>query len=213
MKTFYQIIYYSSNAPWSGQDAEPESFSQVEQSVKQAIQMAHSYIWNSYEFDFKLRKSVIPTIATVKEYDKPIGQIINAWLSGGTSYLTEITEFDFLDNKLDTPTQYYLDNGKINFYPIPNAVMDINVRHQTLYMAKDSAGNEKYNLELETDVLNIPQELEDLYLQALISLAVVNFLQDSSDENYLPYQNVFEKNYQNLLREVRQSSRGSRIII
>jgi hypothetical protein len=213
MKTFYQIIYLSSNAPWSGQDAEPESFSQVEQSVKQAIQMAHSFIWNSFEFDFKVKKSVIPTIATVKAYDKPIGQILNVWLKTSTSYLTLITDFDFLESIVGTPTAYYLEDGKINLYPIPDNVTDLNVRHQTLNMAKDLLGNEKYNLELEEDTLNIPQELEDLYLQALIALAIVYFLQDSTDENYAPYQVTFEKHYQNSMREVRQSSRDTRIVI
>lgn len=207
MKTFYEIIYLSSNTPWSGQDTDPESFSVVEESVKQAIQMAHSMIWNSYEFPFKTKKDTITALATVKAYEKPTGQLINLWLSGGTLYLANTTDFDFLDNTLGEPKQWYInEDNQLCLYPIPDKDYDVNVKYQTLMMARDSNGNPKYNLELENDVLNIPQELEDLYLQCLTSLSVVNFLQDNTDENYAPYQLVYEKNYQNLLREVRGSS-------
>lgn len=214
MKTFYEIIYLSSNTPWSGQDAEPDGFSMVEQSVKQAIQMAHSEIWNSYEFNFKTRKSVIPTVASIKSYTKPVGTILNAWINGKSSYLTKSDNYDFYDNTVGEPANWYInEDNEFSLYPIPNNTFDINVKYQTLFMARDSNGIEKYNLALETDVLNIPQELEDLYIQTLISLAVVNFLQDNTDENYAPYQLTYERNYQNLLREVRGSPGTTTIVI
>lgn len=214
MKTFYEIIYLSSNTPWSGQDAEPEGFSQVEQSVKQAIQMAHSFIWNSYDFSFRKRKNTFPTIATVKSYSKPVGQVVNVWIDGASGYLTYLNDYDFLENKQGTPTNWYInDNNELCLYPIPDSVMNINLRYQTLNMAKNADGTEKDNLLLETDVLNIPQELEDIYLQALIALSVVNFIQDNTDENYAPYQSVYQTAYQNLLREVRGSSTNTRIVI
>ena len=206
MKTFYQIIYKACNTFWSGQDAEPEGFSSVEESVKQAVQMANSQLWNSYAFPFKAKKVAIPLIATVNAYEKPSGQIIKAWIEGETTYLNQISNFDFIDEELGTPTSYYInENNELCLYPIPDREMTLNVRHQTLNMAKDSTGVEKSNLEFETDVLNIPSTLEELYLQALVPLSVVNFLQDSTDENFAPYQLTYEKNYQNLMREIRGS--------
>ena len=214
MKNFYEIIYLSSNTPWSGQDSEPEGFQLVEQSVKQAIQMAHSFIWNSYDFSFRRRKVTIPTIATVKAYAKPIGQVVNVWLDGSSGYLTYLKDYDFLDNTVGTPTSWYInDNNEVCLYPIPNSVMNLNMRYQTLDMAKTMAGVEKYNLEDGTDVLNIPQELEDTYLQALMALSVVNFIQDNTDENYAPYQSAYGTAYQNLMREVRGSAGNTRIVI
>lgn len=206
MKTFYQIIYKACNTFWSGQDAEPDGFSSVEESVKQAVQLANSMLWNSYAFPFKIKKEVISLLPTVKAYENPNGQILSVWIDGKTSYLNRISDFDFIDEMTGTPTSYYInDDNQLCLYPIPDKDMVLNVRYQNLQMAKNSLGVEKNNLELETDVLNIPEYLEDLYLQALVPLSVVNFLQDSTDENYAPYQVTYEKTYQNLIREVRGS--------
>ncbi|OPZ77091.1 MAG: hypothetical protein BWY78_01152 [Alphaproteobacteria bacterium ADurb.Bin438] len=212
MKTFYDIILLCSNAPWSGTDGEPDGFLSVERPIKQAIQMAHSFIWNSYDFPFKFKKQTFETIATVKSYLKPKGQIVKVWING--VYLSPMEDVDLIDNTLGLPTHYGVnEENELILHPIPDKVYEVNVKYKTSLMAKNLQGEEKYNLEAELDTLNIPEDLEDLYIQALITKFVVNYIADNVDEGFEPYKQSFEIAYNNLINEVKPISNITTIIL
>lgn len=204
MKTFYEIIKDVSNMRWSIDDPEPTSFAEVQQNLKQAVQQAHSYIWGRDDFPFKEVKEVVVLSEGEDSLPAPVGNIKNILVKGDKDYLSfwSEVESDFLDEVRGKPAKYWLESHNsgnvLKFYPRADKSYYIQQRYETLFKARNKNGELIFNLDTADDVLNLPPELEETYLSALKPMAIYYLIADNTDENFQPYWEQFEQQYQNL---------------
>ena len=141
-------------------------------------------------------------------FDAPKGNISNIWVENSGRYLEKLSssEGDILKSSdKGEPTCYWVDytdkGAVVHLYPTPDKSYNILFRYAANCKARDMNGNEKFNLEALTDVVNIPEDdaLEDLYMHCLYTKSMVYLIADSQDENYAPYEREFEEAYRNLL--------------
>lgn len=208
MKTFFDIIKDVSNLRWSIVDPDPESFAEVQKSVKLAVAQAHSYIWNLDDFPFKVKKEAFFIGAGENAILSPHGNIMRVFIDGAKQELKAISseDADFLAKGNGNPEYYWVeftDEGAvIKVYPTPKERTTILVRYVSNMKAKSSSGDPKYNLEEMDDVLNLPNDksIEDLYLNCLKLKSMVYLVADDTDENYKPYEKEFLEAYRGLLK-------------
>lgn len=202
MKTFYDIIKQISNMRWSIDDPEPTSFAEVQLNLKQAVQLAHAYIWGRDDFPFKQETETVVLQEGENSLEAPKGNIINIMLQDADSYLTYAQNPDFLKDVRGVPEQYWIESSPegnvLKFYPRADKNYFVRQRYETLYKARDKNGNLIYNLENADDVLNLPAEYEEAYISALKPMAIYYLIADATDENYQPYWQQFEQQYANL---------------
>jgi len=150
------------------------------------IQLAHAEIWGEADYSFRDRTSTFVTVAAQSAYDMPNGKIKKAGLKASTATrpMTETTNVDSLPVSSGLPYYYFLENQKLNLYPTPDAAYTITTKTFTNNKAKSSGGTEQDTLVLETDVLNIPADIESLYLAALGYKTIILRIADVNDELY-----------------------------
>ena len=204
MKSFFDILKIVSNMPWNTFDDEPDSFEYAEQSLKQSISQAHTFIWNLKYFPFKVVKDKIELNNGIREYNAPVGSIVNSHIDGKSSYLQLVDNYDFLSiTDKGLPNRFWIDvtneGNKLCVYPTPDKNYLLNVRFNSFNTARDANGNPKLSLEDADDYLNIPPEWEDIYIKCLQNKAMVYLINDESDENFKPYEKAFLENYATLL--------------
>lgn len=205
MRNFERIVKDVANLKWSTVVLE-ESFAEVEENVKLAVKQANSFIFGLQDFPFRMKKGGIITDKNV--FDAPKGNISNIWIENSGRYLEKLSsnEGDILKSSVKgEPTHYWIDYGDngavVHLFPTPDKSYNVLFRYSVNCKARDMNGNEKYNLEDLTDVVNIPNDdaLEDLYMHCLYTKSMVYLIADSQDENYAPYEKEFEEAYRNLL--------------
>ena len=123
MKTFFDILKIVSNLQLGKENPTPDSFDEVFDNIKLAVQSANSYIWNAYDYLFKQRVKYLTIQENIREYDKPIGTLLDVLYSDNSKnvYLSEILNHDLLDlNKKDKPTGFWFEiqgnTNKIVFF-------------------------------------------------------------------------------------------------
>ncbi|MBR1648830.1 MAG: hypothetical protein IJ689_04450 [Alphaproteobacteria bacterium] len=206
MRNFEKIVKDVAHLKWSTVVLE-ESFAEVEENVKLAVKQANSYIFGLADFPFRIRKGG-KRVASAS-FAAPKGDIVEMWIENAGWYLKKITppDGDLLDtDRKGKPQVYWVDYGDngavVHLWPAPDKEYNFMFRYVTDCKARDMSGNEKYNLENITDVVNLPDDpiLEDCYMHCLYTKAMVYLIADDGDENYRPYQREFEEAYGNLLR-------------
>ena len=94
---------------------------------------------------------------------------------------------------------FYKKGRKILIYPTPNASYDINIGYLSFNTACDDDGNSKANLEAEDDYIDIDEEYQDLFLKALMPLAMTYLIASEQDENFSQYKQQYDAAYKVLL--------------
>ncbi len=191
------------NEPYSGIENNISSFVDVEKSTINAINRAHNYIWNLHNFPFKNSYLDFKTVAGQSSYEACLGNILNIKLDNANLKLINDPDNFAFEIGLGKPQSFYLDfttdNRKIVLYKTPDNSYDVRVKFETFMSIKGLDGSLKQSFELKDDKLNLPPEIEPLYLNCLTAKSVCYLLNDVSDENYAPYDKAFTDAYQNLI--------------
>jgi hypothetical protein len=186
MKTFKQILDYIYSQPEA--DGIQTAFEDYSEDQKLAVLFALDETWEEYDYKFKESSTTFNTVASQAAYDLPYGKIQEEGLkeSLSSSPMAEIKNANYLSESTGKPTKYYIKSNKLYLYPTPDAAYTINLDYLTDYKATDGAATpvEKDTLELETDVLNIPDYIENHFLITLAYKTTLNKLSDPTDEVY-----------------------------
>jgi len=184
MKDYKDILDFVYTQPEINE--EQSVFADYTTEQKLAVETALAEIWGEAEYSFRHRKTTFNTVDEQREYDLPFGRIERNGLkeSTSTSAMTLIQNADNLSDTEGRPYYYYVEAGQLCLYPVPDAVYSIAMKYYTNYMAMDSTDTEKAMLEDETDVLNIPEELEYYFINALAAKTIMNKMNDDTDEIY-----------------------------
>lgn len=207
MKTFGQILDQVYSQP-ELIDKLKTAFDEYTDDEKNAVLIALDEIWEEFDYPFKERQTSFNTAASTVAYDLPYGKLKSLKESTSTYGMTESNTLDNLSTRSGIPTKYSIECNKINLYPTPDAVYTVNTKYYTDYKATDGAEApaEKDTLALETDVLNIPEYLENHFIITLGYKTGMNISSaPASDEEYTHWSN----NYANALRVLKLKSNRS----
>lgn len=211
MITFLDIYNKITGQAWSMFDSEVEDKDEFETTVTTSIQKALSALWNSYKFTFRDKKYTLKTVAGKAEYSRPNGNIVKKTVGGrsvygiryGKNFLSYNPDYEILEEKEGEPESFCMLNDKICIYPTPDKVYDLNVEYLSFEAACDKDGNTKFNLEEDTDYINIEEQYEDLFEKALMPLAMTYLIASETDENFSQYYAQYETAYKNLIEYCR----------
>lgn len=188
-------------------DSEVEDKEEFESAVTTSIQKALSALWCAYKFPFRIKTNLLKTKAGVSSYNAPNGNIIQKTSMGqrvysiicDKQYLNYESDYDLIEEKAGKPDSFYLKNGKIYLYPTPDDAYSVKIEYIAFDTACDSSGNTKANLEEDDDYIDIDERYEDLFLNALMPLAMTYLIASNQDENYSSYQEQYDRAYKNLV--------------
>lgn len=130
--------------------------------VKKELNRALVMICNNENSNWQFREVDTPiiTVAGQSEYERPNGFI--RWIKRDDEniVLTYVDEHKYYpDNTTGDPVQYWMDNERIRFFPIPSRDgVQLNVHLYTNDCAKDCNGVLKPEMECECDVPIIPNK-------------------------------------------------------
>ena len=206
--TLLNIYNSVASQAWSMFDDEVDSKAEFENVLISSINKALSDLWCSTDFSFRKKTEDIILMEETREYELPDGNLVPRNVNGKKGYVVSL-EGEFLeyleepprnDTDKGRPKYFYLDNEYIYFYPIPDKVYEISLDYYTLAIGSDSKGNPIYALNEDNDYIDIPQKLEELFKNALITKTMLYSIASDSDENYSNYKRQFEKAYKLLLK-------------
>ena len=178
--TLLNIYNSVASQAWSMFDDEVESKAEFENVLISSINKALSDLWCSTDFSFRQKTDEIILMEDSIEYELPDGNLVPLDVGGKKGYAV------FLDGKLleylekipnvdkkGKPTSFYLDDKNIYFYPSPDALYEVSVNYYTLAVGCDKKGNPIYALSEDTDYIDVPLKLEQLFKNALITKTVL----------------------------------------
>ena len=190
---------------WSMYDGDAESTDEFEKALLIDLNKAVLEILYSYPFSFRQKTHVILTLPKVDVYPLPNGLILkddsdNYSVKINSQSLKLIKEPQNLGDKKGIPTGFYIKGDQICFYPIPAEKSIIVVDYLTLSIGENKDGNEIFSLKNDDDIISIPQHLEEIFKQAVISRTMLNLIASEGDENYSAYKKQSETAYRLLVK-------------
>lgn len=196
MKTALEIIQflsYSSNAEVS----KVSSWNNIKSEALNGLNRALRVVWNSKEWNF--RREVKKVIITAGKSSVSIANFVLA--QGGLRVNNNKLEYDkeipFYDTINGTPRKFYITNkDKIVLYPVPDErlILVADLYNTMPVLAAD--GTLKSTFTAGNDVLNLPERLENLFIDCLNYFCNEILNGDITDEEYqeaqLRYSEVYK---------------------
>lgn len=208
--TLLDLYNEIASQPWSMFDNDAKSVDDFDDALLSAINKSLVEIWCSYPFDFRLDTKLLFIQPCVNKYSLPIGIIkqketvkgIQYKVKLNNRYLEFIEDYQHLEPKTGRPTGFFIQDNKISFYPVPDKVYRVKVDYYTLAVGCDANDTPIYKLQKADDYIDIPEQYEQLFINALISKVMMYALVDVSDDNYTGYNIQYEKAYKALIRSM-----------
>lgn len=110
------------------------------------------------------------------------------------------------------PEYFNVNNDNLVIYPQPDKNYTLNVGYWALFPCKDSEGTQKATLENEDDYIDIPSKYEELFKNALITLAMTYLIASDTDENFSQYKAQYDVAYERLINSVKGLDKERRVI-
>lgn len=217
--TLLDLYNEISSQPWSIYDNDAVSTDNFDCSLLSAINKALVEVWCSHLFEFRLRTKRLFLQSGIKSYDLPLGIIRQRDGVNGIRYMVKLNGryLEFLEDTEDLvksvgrPTGFYIEGNKLCFYPCPDKVYRVKIDYYTLAVGYDASSNPVYRLDRADDYIEIPEQYEQLFLNALISKTMMYALVDVSDENFAGYNVQYEKAYRALIKSLGMRKKTRRI--
>ena len=203
--TLLDLYNTAASQEWAMYDNDAISDSEFEDSFVLAINKSIIDILSSYDFPFRERTHLILTIPKMDSYDLPNG-LIKRDLNGNyavkyNSMLLKYIENPLeLDIKIGTPEGFYIKKDKIVLYPIPQEKGIVTIDYMTLAVGENANGEEIFSLKNDDDILLVPQHLEELMKEAIITRTMLSTIASESDENYSAYLKQADRAYKLLIK-------------
>ena len=203
--TLLDLYNSTASQEWAMYDNDALSDSEFEDSLVLALNKSILEIYASYEFPFRERTHMILTIPKIDSYEAPKGLIkrdsrgryLVKYNSQILKFIENTTE---LENKIGLPEYFYLKNNKVVLYPTPQEKAIVTIDYLTLAVGESVDGEELYALKNDTDSLLVPQHLEELMKEAVITRTMLNTIASESDENYSAYKKQADRAYKLLIK-------------
>ncbi|MBQ6516300.1 hypothetical protein IJI31_03880 [bacterium] len=212
---FIDIYNDAAAQAWSMFDSEIEDKSDFDKALVSSINKALSDLWASYPFPFRLKNYSFYTRPHVVSYPLPYGQIMadssgfDISLNGERLILSE-SEYE---DKEDLPQKFYFKNNYICLNPIPDKRYKVDMSFLTLAYSVKSDGTPVFELKNEEDLIDIPDYLNTLFKNALITKTMLYSISSKSDEIYSGYKEQFEKAFRLLVKYSKSVNTDKKVIL
>ena len=175
--------------------------------VKKMLNDALRTICNNEATKWQFREvdKVIALAGGIKDYDMPNGFIRYIRYLHPPIVLNYLEDHDDLPlHTMGLPTNYWIENDKINFFPVPSMSENgklVKIEYNTYDFAKDQCGVYKPVMELATDEPIIPDHHRDV----LVWKVCADWRANISDTKASFYQAKYKTAYKALLSDQRMS--------
>lgn len=184
---------------WSGFNADDMVFSSEDSEQARAeLNSALRYLINLEDFPFRAKEKTIkasPNNAYCPGLDGQITCIYNADTLEQLSYMGDSSLVD--KTTKGTPVAYWIEhknpNEKIRLYPIPDKMYTYKIVYNQYKPVLNSSGETSYEFSKSNDFINMPENLEYLFMDCLVLRTIVTNNKDEQDENYRPTINEFNE--------------------
>lgn len=203
--TLIDLYNTAASQEWAMYDNDATTQTEIESSLVIALNKAITEILYSYPFSFRERTHMIFTLPRQNVYDIPNGNILS---DSSGNYKVKLNASNLmLDNSVTSdikgcgiPQRFNVAGNKIILEPTPEEKYIITIDYETLAIGEDADGNEIYALKKTDDSLFVPEHLEEIFKNAVISRAMLNSIASESDENYSAYKKQSETAYRLLIK-------------
>lgn len=184
---------------WSGFSADDMIFSSEDSlTARTELNIAIRYLLNLEDFPFRAKEQNILAVANVSEYNMPPGQITSIYNTESREVLTFIGDNKGFDKKATgKPTSYWINyknpRQKIRLYPIPDDRFDYQVVYNQFKPVMATDYTTKFEFTKEDDFLNLPENLELLFMDCIVLRVMQTGNKDEQDENYRPIIDEFNE--------------------
>lgn len=211
--TAQRILTELGNRAWSGFNKDDMIWGNDDAIQAQTeLNVAVRYLMNLEDFPFRSKQKKINTIINQFAYSFPEGQIINIYNDETNENLVFYGSGDNYNKTITgTPTGYWVNynnpDEKIRLYPIPDKKVTYNVIYNTFYPVMTQDGDLAMEFKNKDDYINMPELIQDLFMDCLVLRVMVTNNKDEQDENFAPTQAEFNE-YWKLFKKVCKASRN-----
>jgi len=203
--TFLDLYNTAASQEWSVYDNDVTSNADMEDSLIIDLNKAVTEILYSYPFSFRERTHVIMTLPNLNSYSLPQGVIMqdkngNPLIKICGRKLHLIKNPSELEEKSGIPEGFYIKGSKIVFYPAPAEKFIVTIDYVSLAIGEDKNGQDIFSLQDKDDTISVPEHLETIFKQAVISRTMLKSISSESDENYSAYKKQSELSYRQLVK-------------
>jgi hypothetical protein len=182
------------------------------------LNKALRYLINLKDFPFRGKEKAIETTEGAETYTMVQGQITKIYNSDTLSELEYIGDSSEYDKTLvGSPKGYWVEysnpKSKIRLYPIPDGVYNYNIVYNQYKPVKDKDGKlDKYEFESESDFINMPENLQYLFMDCLVMRTIITNMKDEQDENFRPAIEEFNEYWKNFLKACKPKKQDNRVV-
>ena len=175
MITAQRLLTELGASAWSGFNADDMVYSSEDSlQARTELNKALRYLLNLKDFPFRGKEKAIETTNGADVYTMIPGQITKIYDANTLSELEFIGDStDYDKEAVGTPVGYWVEYNnpkvKIRLYPIPDGVYNYNIVYNQYQPVIDMNGKiKKYEFENASDYLNLPENLEYLFMDCLV---------------------------------------------
>jgi hypothetical protein len=219
MITAQRLLTELGASAWSGFNADDMVYSSEDSlQARTELNKALRYLLNLKDFPFRGKEKYIETVDGAEVYTMIPGQITKIYDANTLSeleYIGDSREYD--KEEKGTPRGYWVEYNnpkvKIRLYPIPDGVYGYNIAYNQYKPVKDKDGKtEKFEFESESDFINMPENLEYLFMDCLVMRTIITNMKDEQDENFRPAINEFNEYWKNFLKACKPKKQANRVV-
>lgn len=175
------------------------------------LNFAVRYLINLKDFPFRAKEQRLNTRINNPTYAVPDGQITNIYDTQTLESLVFVGNGSKFD-KTETgkPAKYWIEYNnpegeRLRLYPIPDSLYNLKVVYNQYRPVIDENGEAQYEFVNADDIINMPENLEHLFMDCLVLRVMVTNNKDDQDENYQPTIKEFNEAWQVFIRACKPS--------
>lgn len=156
------------------------------------LNFAVRYLINLKDFPFKAKEQKLNIKSNTAMYSMPEGQITNIYDANTLDSLVFVGDGSKYDKESKgKPNKYWVeynnpDGARLRVYPIPDNNYNYKIVYNQYKPVIDAEGETQFEFQNADDIINMPENLEHLFMDCLVLRVMVTNNKDDQDENYQP---------------------------
>lgn len=218
--TAQRILTELGHRAWSGFNADDMVFDNEDSlQARTELNFALRYLINLVDFPFRGKEQLIETDKDNELYSMPEGQITsiyNANTLNEIEFIGDNTQYN--KEAKGEPSAYWIDYNnpqeRIRLYPIPDKTYNYNVVYNQYKPIIDYKVKSKKKFEFENaeDYINMPSNLEYLFMDCLVLRTIITNMKDEQDENYRPTIDNFNEAWRVFLKACKPTKINNKVV-